>query len=295
MDGNFPNLNLEKFAHGYDSFFNAVIHVLKTADVRGVLGYILPEKICKQYKFSEYNRDGLGLMHFLENTYISHSDKEEFISLLNLVLPVVIKLYQKESYYLDQINRYLQATLVDFIDLTVNTNQSEVFDLDFYYDKTDKIFKKKLDTATTEVINQNAASFDASSVNRIRYEECVAEFLSFKQDVTTDKSLFYNQSLDKLKRIVENTLEVDYQNENGTFPKLSNKKQIANILFDNSHSEFESRTGYVLANIHHEQGGRPKKFIEKEYVYLWLELNQILYLLNRYKISPRINKKDNST
>ena len=167
--------------------------------------------------------------------------------------------------------------------MVVSVNEPEVFDLEFYYDKADKVFKKKLDGATVEIINQNTAELSTSETNKIRYEECVAEFLSFRKDSQTNKHLFYNQSLDKLKRIIENVLENNYKKEDGSFPKLSSKKQISNILFDVSHPEFESRIGYVVSNIHHEQGGQPKKFTEKEYVYLWLELNQILYLLNRYK------------
>lgn len=283
MDNNFPNLDLKKFAHSYDTFYDAAIHLLHSAHNDGTLHYILPEKICRQYKFSEYSRSHLGTMIFLEDTYLSKDDKEGFISFLNMVLPETIRLYKKETYELNKINKNLASTLISFIDLVISTNEPEVFDLDFYYDKEDKVFKRKLDEATAEVINQNASEFTNDEANKERYEECVAEFLSFRQGTQSNRALFYNQSLDKLKRIVENTLEKGYKKDDGSFPKLSNKKQISNILFDASHPEFESRIGYVVSNIHHEQGGQPKKFSEKEYVYLWLELNQILYLLNRYK------------
>lgn len=283
MNDNFPNLNLKNFSHSYSVFFDAVIHVFNNARRNNTLIHILPEKICKQYQYSEYSRNNLGLLNFLENSYISKNNKEGFVSLLNEIIPKVINLYQKPSYQLDNINQNLEETLIEFIDLVVSTNEAEIFDLDFYYDKKDNLFKRKLDAATVEIINQNTSNLNNNDMNKLRYAECVAEFLAFRNDGQSNKNLFYNESLDKLKRIVENTLEKEYIKEDGSFPKLSNKKQISNILFDTSHPDFESRIGYVISNIHHEQGGQPSKFSEKEYVYLWLELNQILYLLNRYK------------
>lgn len=283
MDNNFPSLNFKKFAHSYDTFFSVALYVLNSAYGNNTLQHILPEKICMQYKYSEYSRNGLGLMNFLKNTYISKDDKDGFISFLNQVLPKVIEFSQLQSYELGRINRYLPTTLVAFLGFVSSANEAEVFDLDFYYDNKDKLFKRKLDSVTIEIINQNASNFIADDTNKLRYEDCVAEFLAFRGDIKANENLFYNQSLDKLKRIVENTLEKEYKREDGTFPKLSNKKQISDILFGALHSDFESRIGYVVSNIHHEQGGQPKKFTEKEYVYLWLELNQILYLLNRYK------------
>ena len=281
MDNTFPHLNIENFAHSYDLFYDSMIHVLKKADSNGTLHYLLPEKIYKQYEFSSYKRSGFGLMLFLESTYISRHNKEGFISLLNSILPKAIILFQRQPYELTGVHKYLQSTVIDFIDLVANTNEEEVFSLDFFYDKKDKVFKRLLDSATIETINQNASNID--SINKERYEECVAEFLSYKREIKPELNLFYNQSLDKLKRIIENTLENSYQKEDGSFPKLSNKKQVSNILFDGLNTEFENNIEYIITNVHHEKGGQPKKFSEKEYVYLWLELNKILYLLNRYK------------
>lgn len=283
MDNKFPNLNLKKFSHSYSTFFDAATHVLNTAYIDNTLLHILPEKICKQYRYSEYSRNHLGLMSFLKSSYILRDDQDGFVSFLNEVIPEVLNLFQRQQYELDKINKKLGETLIDFIELVISTNDADVFDLDFYYDKKDRLFKRKLDVVTAEVINHNTSDLDTDSANKLRYEECVAEFLAFRHDGQSNKHLFYNQSLDKLKRIVENTLERLYTKEDGSFPKLSNKKQISNILFDGQHPDFENRIGYVISNIHHEQGGQPKKFTEKEYVYLWLELNQILYLLNRYK------------
>lgn len=284
MNNNFPNLDFKKFAHSYKMFFDATVHVLSSAYVNNTLTHILPEKIFKQYKYSEYSRNGIGLMGFLSSSYISKNDSGEFISFLNEILPNVINFLNKyQPHEIDRVNNKLNETLIDFTDLVLSVNETDVFDLDFYYDKKDGLFKRKLDYATIEIINQNTYSLVGDDINRLRYEDCVTEFLAFRQDNGSDIKLFYNQSLDKLKRIVENTLEKEYKKEDGSFPKLSSKKQITNILFDTSHPEFESRIGYVVSNIHHEQGGQPKKFTEKEYIYLWLELNQILYLLNRYK------------
>lgn len=283
MDNKFPNLNLQKFSHSYSTFFDAANYVLNNAHINNTLLHILPEKICKQYRYSEYSRNHLGLMSFLESSYILKEDLEGFVSFLNEIIPEVLKLCKRQPYELDKINKKLSETLLDFIDLIISTNDAEVFDLDFYYDKKDMLFKRKLDSVTAKVINQITSDLDTDSANKLRYEECVAEFLAFRHDGQSKKRLFYNQSLDKLKRIVENTLERHYANEDDSFPKLSSKKQISNILFDGQHPDFENRIGYIVSNIHHEQGGQPKKFTEKEYVYLWLELNQILYLLNRYK------------
>ena len=110
MDSNFPNLNLEKFAHSYDSFFDSARHVLKSAYNDGTLAYILPDNICKQYKFSEYSRNHLGLMNFLDDTYISRDEKEEFVSLLNQIISEVLGLYKKQSYELNKINQNLEKS-----------------------------------------------------------------------------------------------------------------------------------------------------------------------------------------
>lgn len=280
MATEFPKLNLEKYSHGYEAFYQAAIHILVEAENFRVLKYILTDDMNSQYKYSDEFRAGYLAIHFLKQNYLV-SDKEIFLSFLNEILPEILKYSSKQSWELDNINPNLKTVIYKLVDLIAESNNSSVFNLDFYYDSGERCFRRKLDVITTESINLNRSELDGE--NKTRYEECVSDFLSYKRDLTKDNKLFYNESLNNLKKVVENSLHNNYKKEDGSFPMIHKKKELSNILFDNSSIEFENLIEYVTKNIHHEAGGQPKVFTEKEYIYLWMELNTILYLLNRYK------------
>jgi hypothetical protein len=277
-------LNLEKFAHGYQSFYEASCKILEEAESNGVLKYVLTDDINSQYKYSKEKRSGYSAFLFLKGTYLIN-EPETFLSFLNAILPNMLRCLKKEDWELNWVERDLvstfKRTIYKFADLLVNSNNSNVFNLDFCFDKTSGNFTRKLDEISTESINSNEKSLDGD--NKIRYQECVSDFLLYKKDIIKNNRLYYNESLDKLKKVVENTLQNSYKRPDGTFPMIHKKKELSNILFDNSNPIFENLIEYIIKNVHHEEGGQPKNFTDKEYVYLWLELNKILYLLNKYK------------
>lgn len=281
MDDKFEELNIESFAHGHKSFYNSIAEILSDAEAYGTLMYVLPSAINQQYLYSDDKRSGYSLIQFLKKTYLVE-DISKLIPFINSLIPELARYARMPDYERNQYSVKLSRTMLKFTNLLQATTDSSIFDLEYYYSKDTMEIRRKLDKATTETINSNLNSLEGG--NNERYKEAIAEFLGYKKDLITDKTHFYNDSLNNLKKVVENTLENNYKKEDGTFPKLSNKKQISNILFDSSNHELEQTIDYIIKNIHHESGGQPKKFTEKEYVYLWLELNKILYLLNRYKL-----------
>lgn len=282
MVNKFPQLNLKQFALDYKSFYEATCSILKEAETKRVLKYILTDDINSQYKYSDTKRNGYMAIEFLKKTYLT-GDQEIFLSFFNEILPNIFLYMGKEEWEYNKIDINLRpdfaVIIYKFADLIVKSNNSSVFNLDFYFEKSSRDFRRKLDEVTTESINSNTESLDGD--NKVRYQECVSDFLLYKKDA--NNKLFYNESLDKLKKVVENTLQNNYKKSDGSFPKIHKKKELSNILFDGNNAEFENLIEYVIKNVHHEEGGTPKNFTEKEYVYLWLELNKILYLLNRYK------------
>ena len=279
MSNQIPKLNLEKFAHGYKSFYDATINILTEAESHGALSYLLTNDINSQYKYSEQGINNHPIMIYLKKNYLT-GDQEKFLSFFNEVLPNVIRYIKIEEWEVNRINGNLKFFVNSLIDLLLQSSNQNVFNLDFYYDKQTQNFRRKLDEVNIELINKNDSSLDGD--NKIRYQECVSDFLSYKRDTTIEGKLFYNESLNKLKKVIENTLQNNYKRTDGTFPKIHEKKQLSNIIFNNNNLDFETFIDYVIKNIHHEDGGQPKNFTEKEYIYLWLELNSILYLLNRY-------------
>jgi len=282
MDNNFPKLQLENFTRGFNDFYNEVCLILKDADENSSLVFLIPDEVDAQYRYSDYKRNYQTRYDYIHNHFLDSENTDLFLSFFNEVVTCQFNSFGLSSDTWKN-SPCLRTSVLRLSDLIGNINNPAVFKLDFHYDNESKQIKRKLDAVTTEIINNNANEIDAG--NNARYQDCVDEFLQFKRSLIKDPMFFYNQSLDRLKRVVENTLKNKYSRSDGTFPKLSDRKQISNILFGNQHAEFENRIGYIIENIHHEKEGQPKKFTEKEYVYLWLELNQILYLLNRYSVS----------
>jgi hypothetical protein len=285
MTNKFPQLNLEKFANSYQSFYEATFKILEEAETNDVIKYVLTDDINSQYKYSDKKRKGYPIMSFLKETYLT-GEQEIFLSFFNEILPNIFRCIKKEEWQLNWVDvdlrSHLLRTMYKFLDLLVKTNNPSVFNLNFYFDKDNSDFRRKLDEVTTESINSNIDNLDGD--NKVRYQECVSDFLLYKKDAIKDNKLFYNESLNNLKKVIENTLQNNYKKTGGTFPKIHKKKELSNILFDDSNVDFENFINYVVKNVHHEEGGQPKIFTEKEYTYLWLELNNILYLLNKYKI-----------
>lgn len=219
MNNKFPKLNLEKFAHDEQSFYEAICHILIEAETYGVIKYILTDDINSLYVYSDMGRKRYRIFDFLKGTYLT-GDKETLLSFLNEIIPNVIKFAKTPEWELDRVNRNLHFIIYKIIDIINSANNTNVFNVDFYYDTRGCEFKRKLDEVTTNSINLNGGSLDGD--NKIRYEECVADFLSYKCNVSKNK-LFYNESLDKLKKVIENTLQNNYKRSDGTFPKIHEK------------------------------------------------------------------------
>lgn len=287
MDDKFEKLNIEDFARDHHSFYSSVVEILQDAENNETLAYILPYVINQQYLYSDEKRKGFSRMLFLKETYLIE-DISKLIPFVNSVIPEVLRWRRMPRYERDKYSKNLDGTILKFTELMFATTDSSVFNLEYHYSKTDQEIRRKLDKATIETVNVNLSSLEGG--NNARYEEAVSEFLSYKKELINGKVHFYNDSLNNLKKVVENTLKNNYTKEDGNYPRLSNKKQISNILFDSANPELENTLDYIIKNIHHESGGQPKEFTEKEYIYLWLELNKILYLLNRYKQQHRTRR-----
>jgi hypothetical protein len=276
MDNNFPKLQLDSFTRGFDDFHKAVCQILRDADENGSLIYLIPDEVDAQYRYSDYKRDYRACYDYINDHFLDLMNTDRFLSFLNEVISC-----QNKSFELSRDTWKscpgLKESVFKLADLIGNINNPAVFKLDFYFDPESIQIKRKLDAATTETINGNL-----EGGTQVRYEQAVAEFLSYKKDLTSAEAHFYNDSLNNLKKVVENTLENNFTDNDGRSPRLHNEKEISNIIIGSRNPELEQLICYIIKNIHHEAGGQPKKFTEKEYVYLWLELNKILYLLNRY-------------
>ena len=151
--------------------------------------------------------------------------------------------------------------------------QDDIFDLDFYFDCITNQIKRKIDPITTNTINKVSSSLVDS--NKELYSQCVSGFLNYTLP-KTNKNDFYHESLDRMKEVLENYLTLYHDG-----CKLNDKK-LVDILLDNKDNDIKSVLNYIIKNIHHNQGER-SNLNEKEYNYIWLEINKIIYLVQKYK------------
>jgi hypothetical protein len=294
MEHSYPKLNLKQFSQGYEAFRESVVSILRSAERVGVIDFMVSDDVYAQYKVRRRIDEADNLFSFLKETYLVE-EQEMFLSFCNNIIKASFSnqenFFQKSEKIVSSMDDATPEEKV-FKDLCVllyeQLNNPNVFDVDFYYDVQDEEIKRKLDSVTIEMINSNIDKFDDNDGNGEKYEACVAEFLSFK-GVASSKT-FYNTSLDNLKRVVENTLQNKYKDKHGKYPKLNKVKEITNILFDNRCEEFEGLVTYVVQNIHHERDGFPKQFTPKEYTFLWLQLNLILFLLHTYTPKKKSEK-----
>ena len=102
------------------------------------------------------------------------------------------------------------------------------------------------------------------------------EFLTFE---LSNQSLndFYHESLDKMEEVLENVLTIHHK------AKISEKSKLVDILFDGKNAEMKNMLDFVITKIHHNSTTKRIKINKKEYNYLWLELNKIIYLVIKYK------------
>jgi hypothetical protein len=144
MKDEFPSLNLESFAHGYESYFAATYNLLSEAEDKGVLKYILTEDINSQYKYSNQKRISHPTMDFLKDTYLT-GKQEVFLPFFNEILPNILEYVGKEEWQYSRVHQEQRSNfgimLYKLVDLIIDSNNPSVFNLDFHYDKESKTFR----------------------------------------------------------------------------------------------------------------------------------------------------------
>lgn len=208
----------------------------------------------------EENIDNSDAFYFIKENFFAEKDK-----MLGF-LQCVIDERKTGQIYFDSPN------MANFE--IIKTISNPMFNLDFYFDEKDCKIKKKLDSISTQNINQIHESLEKQNQNL--YSKCVEEFLTFKlsNQISND---FYHESLDRMKEVLENILTIHYN------IKLSEKSKLIDILFDNKNQGMKDMVNFIITKIHHNSTGQRIKINKKEYNYLWFELNTIIYLTTKYK------------
>ena len=268
-------INLEAYKHDFDRFKYAILSFYRIKDKEGTLKNFVPKIINDYFKYggfsdepfrrdpmSRYSNDYLS-SDFFNYLYKNHFSDED--NLLNFLQTTIVELLQVHTVYStiyqnDVINELLK---------------NPVFKLNFYFDEKNSRITRIIDLGVEHVINENLLSLDQQ--NKRLYEECVLNFISFNKSVLKDNNSYYHEELDKMKELIDNVLTIKF---NGC--RLAEKDKIVGIIFDSNNQTFISVLNYVIKKIHHNESGVRENLNEKEYLYIWLELNKILYLLNRY-------------
>jgi hypothetical protein len=261
------DLDLSSFTLGFEDYSKNIIDKYKTNDLVGTIEWMVPIDIQKilyyrglDYK-GRYNTINVGskALFFISNNFFA--EKSKFLGFIQKVI---------DDYFYDSEAReyFIEKDIIEPL-------TSNIFNLDFYFDESDKKLKRKIDLITTSNINHVSQGLDDQ--NKDLYEQCVSEFLTFSLP-SNGLNDFYHESLDRMKEIIENYLTLNYSGF-----RISKIKPLFDILFDGQNEEFKSILEYVVKKIHHNDSGNRIHLNQKEYIYIWLELNKILYLLKRYK------------
>jgi hypothetical protein len=265
------DLDLSSFKLGFEDYRKNIVHQYKVKDIDIDLGIssLLPIQIKQHIKYRNLNYipnyrnyaypPSQAFNFVIKNFF--EKDKDIFLGFVQMMIdshfdnPEIFDIF---------INREIIQPL-----------SNGVFNLDFYFDESDKKLKRKIDPITTSNINEVSQGLDEQ--NKDLYEQCVSEFLTFSLP-SNGLNDFYHESLDRMKEIIENHLTLNYADV-----RISNKNRLSDIIFNGQNEDFKSILEYVVKKIHHNDTGNRIQLNQKEYIYIWLELNKILYLLKRYK------------
>jgi hypothetical protein len=150
------------------------------------------------------------------------------------------------------------------------------FDLDYKWDFKNNELKRTLDEGNLSIIDSNIKNIKQDKDNFLIYQECLDDFLKIDNITKHQKQQsFFHDSLHKIKELFENILK-KYD------LRISNKKPIARKITNSNNNDYMIKTiEFIVKNIHHNQEGKRYPFSEKEYLYWWLEINKLIYLIEK--------------
>lgn len=148
-----------------------------------------------------------------------------------------------------------------------------------------------LDLADAAIINENLSSIekDQSSENLTEYKKAIEEFLGL--DKSDKDPLFYYHALGRLKNVYQRTVSTKIIKTGGP-ARLKDTKTILNHIFKDTSKlgvEIPRETlEFIKKNIHHDNENKsgiptPYKFSRNEYIYWWLQINNLIYLIQNSK------------
>jgi hypothetical protein len=262
-------LDFDSFKLGYEEYKNYVLTKMSSFcfnyDPSGrkyiVSPYFLryiPQALSKRFRLLHIEDSFDDITRFLKENIFS--EKSRFLSFLQAV-------YDQQDRTRYNPFESLNKDVFDIIN-------DEGFELDFFWDVEKGEIRNKIDTANTHIINEVATSMVEG--NKEMYEQSVQDFLCYRETTGKARNDFYHESLDRMKDLIQNVLTLKH---NGI--KISEKSRIEDILFAGKSPEFNSIIEMVIKHIHHDTMGSRLSINEKTYKYLWLELNNWLYLLSR--------------
>lgn len=282
------NLDLSSFVLGFEDYRQCVIRFYSEIDKSSGIARYLPTKIYDyliykniSFETEVYDRKSVvagftkavnsSAFKFISKNFFSEKDK-----MLGFLQLVIDEYKPKEGEGLEDLKiLFFEGALIKFYELEIiKIISNPIFNLDFYFDEKDFKIKRKVDPITTQNINFINESLEKR--NQDLYQKCVEEFLTFV-DHGKSTSDFYHESLDRMKEVLENILTIHYQT------RLSETNKFTNLLFDGQNEEMKNILKFIITKIHHNETGTRSKINKKEYNYIWLELNKLIYLVTKYK------------
>jgi len=263
------DLDLSSFKLGFEDYRKHIINIYRSLDdpSRYSITSYIPKQLREYVKYKNISS------FIINSVYVTQSGVFQFLNsnffetkelLLGFLQLLIDEFHNSNTSVAKLLNNGVLEPLT-----------SNIFNLDLYFDESDNKLKRKIDPITTSNINEVSQGLDEQ--NKDLYEQCVSEFLTFSLPDTSLND-YYHESLDRMKEIIENHLTINYDDV-----RISNKNRLSDIIFNGQNEEFKSILEFVVKKIHHNDTGNRIQLNQKEYIYIWLELNKILYLLKRYK------------
>lgn len=175
---------------------------------------------------------------------------------------------------------YDESTLVKLMRMFENMN------FEYEIDVIKNMVKRKLDTSTTSVINQNIEAIkDQGQTNADAYSKCIDDFIKISPKTTAQD---YYEALGRMKKVLERTIGKEIK-KSGKSVWLAKTDTILDAVFKDNKKQIETQRKsleFIKENIHHDKEDKngvqtPYKFNKTEFVYWWLQMNAFIYLINQ--------------
>jgi hypothetical protein len=161
------------------------------------------------------------------------------------------------------------------------------FNLGYEYNIHTSKIERTIDEVDNLIIkkNMNSIKENQNSDNYIAYQSCVDDFIKISPNNSSDD--LYG-SLGRMKKVLERTIGSKIKVHNGQPLRISNTNTILNKIFKDNNKEIstqENILSFIIERIHHDQEDSdniptPYKFNKSEFIYWWLEMNNLIYLIN---------------